>query len=94
MNTARKGRRAEHKARMILRADGFEVIRAAASKGVADLVAWNAETIVFVSVKSGVTYASAEERAALRGMRRPTNSRVEIWRFPNRCVAPVIERIT
>jgi Holliday junction resolvase len=76
---------------MILRADGFEVIRAAASKGVADLVAWNAETIVFVSVKSGTRYASAEERAALRALRRPANSRVEIWRFTDRCVVPAIE---
>jgi Holliday junction resolvase len=93
MNASAKGRRAEHKARMILRADGFEVIRAAASKGVADLVAWNAETIVFVSVKSGTKYASVVERAALRALPRPANARIEIWRFPDRCLAPVIERL-
>jgi Holliday junction resolvase-like predicted endonuclease len=93
MNAAAKGRRAEHKARMILVAEGFEVVRAAASKGPADLVAWNATELVLVSVKSGTKYASADERAALRAVPRPANSRVEIWRFPDRCLAPVIERL-
>jgi Holliday junction resolvase-like predicted endonuclease len=93
MNASAKGRRAEHKARMILVAEGFEVVRAAASKGPADLVAWNATELVLVSVKSGTKYASADERAALRAVPRPANSRVEIWRFPDRCLAPVIERL-
>jgi Holliday junction resolvase-like predicted endonuclease len=93
MNAAAKGRRAEHKARMILVAEGYQVVRAAASKGPADLVAWNATELVLVSVKSGTRYASAEERAVLRSVPRPANSRVEIWRFPDRCLAPVIERL-
>jgi Holliday junction resolvase-like predicted endonuclease len=93
MNASAKGRRAEHKARMILVAEGYQVVRAAASKGPADLVAWNAETIVFVSVKSGTKYASADERAALRAVPRPANSRVEVWRFRDRALAPVIERL-
>jgi Holliday junction resolvase-like predicted endonuclease len=93
MNAAAKGRRAEHKARMILVAEGFEVVRAAASKGPADLVAWNATELVLVSVKSGTRYASADERAALRAVPRPANSRIEVWRFPDRCLAPIIERL-
>jgi len=40
MNCAAKGRRGEHRARAILESAGFTVVRAAASKGVADLVAW------------------------------------------------------
>jgi Holliday junction resolvase len=40
MNTAQKGRRAEHRARALLEADGFVACRAAGSKGPADLVAW------------------------------------------------------
>lgn len=93
MNTAAKGRRAEHRARAILEADGYHVVRAAASKGPADLVAWSDAEIVFLAIKSGTKYASAAERETLRTMRRPANSRVEIWRFPNRCVTPVIERV-
>jgi Holliday junction resolvase len=93
MNASAKGRRAEHKARMILTADGYQVVRAAASKGPCDLIAFNATELVLVSVKSGTKYASAEERAALRALPRPANSRVEICRFPDRTVAPVIERL-
>jgi len=36
MNTAHKGRRAEHRARALLEAAGFAVCRAAGSKGPAD----------------------------------------------------------
>jgi len=91
LNTASKGRRAEHRARALLEAAGFSVTRAAASKGVADLIAWDGISIRFISVKSGTTYASALEREALQLMRRPTCSTVEVWRFPDRCKAPLIE---
>jgi Holliday junction resolvase len=92
MNTATKGRRAEHRARKLLEAAGFEVCRAAGSKGPADLVAWDAVSIRFVSVKSGTKYASAAEREALQLLMRPANASVEIWRFPDRCRSPAIER--
>lgn len=93
MNTAHKGRRAEHKARALLEAAGFSVCRAAGSKGPADLVAWDATSIRFVSVKSGTQYASAIEREALQLMPRPANASIEIWRWPDRCRAPLIERL-
>ena len=53
INTSHKGRRAEHRARTLLEADGFAVCRAAGSKGAADLVAWNDTAIRFISVKAG-----------------------------------------
>lgn len=90
MNAAAKGRRSEHKARAILRSAGYEVCRAAGSKGKVDLVAWSSTTIRFISVKSGGEYASSVEREALALLPRPSNATVEIWRFPGRC-APVIE---
>jgi len=93
MNTARKGRAAEHRARHLLEAEGFQVSRAAASKGPADLIAWNAHLIRFVSVKSGTRYASRVEREMLRRMPRPVNSRIEVWRFPPRCRTPLIEHL-
>lgn len=93
MNTSHKGRRAEHRARALLEASGFQVCRAAGSKGPADLVAWDSTTIRFVSVKAGTKYASAAERATLSMMPRPTGSSVEVWRFPDRCAAPAIERL-
>lgn len=93
MNTAVKGRRAEHRARALLEAAGFEVCRAAGSKGPADLVAWDRQSIRFISVKSGTKYASAIERETLQLMLRPPASSIEIWRFPDRCTVPVIERL-
>jgi hypothetical protein len=93
VNTAHKGRRAEHRARALLEAEGLIVCRAAASKGAADLIAWDTTSIRFISVKSGTKYASAVEREALQLMPRPPNARVEIWRFPDRCRAPLIERL-
>ena len=90
VNTARKGRRAEHRARALLEAAGYTVVRAAASKGVCDLVAWNATSIRFVSVKCN-GYASAAEREALQHLPRPASSSIEIWRFPDHCRVPLIE---
>jgi Holliday junction resolvase len=93
MNTAHKGRRAEHRARALLEGAGFQVCRAAGSKGPADLIAWDTVSIKFISVKSGTKYASAVERELLALLPRPANASIEIWRFPNRCVAPLIERL-
>ncbi|MEO7190064.1 MAG: hypothetical protein ABI051_03310 [Vicinamibacterales bacterium] len=93
MNCAHKGRRAEHRARRLLEADGFHVTRSAGSKGPCDLVAWDATSIRFVSVKSGSRYASSIEREALQIMVRPRNATIEVWRFPTRCRVPVIERL-
>jgi Holliday junction resolvase-like predicted endonuclease len=93
MNTAKKGARAEHRARGLLEAAGYRVCRAAGSKGPADLVAWDTTSIKFISIKSGTTYASAPEREALQLLPRPANASVEIWRFPDRCRAPMIERL-
>lgn len=91
--TAHKGRRSEHRARRILEAAGYQVCRAAGSKGPADLIAWNTRMVRFISVKSGTKYASELEREALKQMQRPGNSTVEIWRFPDRCREPLRETL-
>lgn len=91
MNTSIKGRRAEHRARRILEKAGYTVTRAAASKGAADLIAWSSTGFRFVSVKSGTAYASAVEKEAMRLMVRPSNSTIEVWRFPDYCREPAIE---
>jgi Holliday junction resolvase len=93
MNTSKKGARAEHRARALLESTGYQVLRAAGSKGVADLVAWDAVSLRIVSVKSGTQYATAIEREALRNLPRPANATIEVWRFPDRCRAPLIERL-
>lgn len=91
MNTAHKGRRAEHRAQRILEAAGYLTTRAAGSKGAADIIAWDSQRIRFVSIKSGTKYASAIEREALQQLPKPANATCEIWRFPDRCREPLIE---
>jgi Holliday junction resolvase len=70
----RKGRRLEHRARALLAAAGYSVVRAAGSKGPVDLIAFNETGFRLVSVKSGSTYASADERAVLELLARPQNA--------------------
>jgi Holliday junction resolvase len=94
VNTARKGRRAEHRARHALEAAGYTVIRAAASKGMADLVAWNGDHVRLVSVKAGGRYVSKWDRAALLTMPRPAGVSVEIWRYAHGSTVPMVERLT
>ena len=93
INCALKGRRAEHRARALLEELGYTVTRAAGSKGLVDLVAWDAVSLRLVSVKSGTTYASSIEREGLQLMPRPPLASVEIWRYPNRAKAPLIEKL-
>ncbi len=93
MNTAHKGRRAEHKSRHLLEAAGYTVCRAAASKGPADLVAWNRMGTRFVSVKCGSGRASLLEKETLKLMERPINSTIEVWRWPAGAKLPIIEHL-
>ena len=90
MNTAHKGRRGEHRVRAILEAAGYTVVRAAASKGPVDLVAWNGGNFRLIQVKTGGGYPSAIEREVLSGLVRPANATVELWRLPDR-EQPIVE---
>lgn len=88
-----KGRRREYRTQQILETAGYLTLRAASSKGVADVVAVRAQDVRLISVKSGSAYASSAERetlAILAGAMRGTAT-VEIWRFPDRCREPLIE---
>jgi Holliday junction resolvase-like predicted endonuclease len=91
VNTAHKGRRAEHRAQKKLEALGYLTMRAAGSKGPIDIIAWAHGTLRFISVKSGTKYVSAIEREALQNLPNAGIGTVEIWRFPDRCREPLIE---
>ena len=88
-----KGTRAEHRAARILEAAGYYVIRAGGSLGVFDIVGIGPGDLKCVSVKAGTKYVSAVEREQLELLTLPTWASKEIWRFPDRCKAPLIERI-
>lgn len=51
MSTTRQGTVREREVRLIYEALGYDVTRAAASRGGADLIATNSERIVFIQVK-------------------------------------------
>lgn len=79
----------------ILESAGFNSIRSAASKGVFDVIGWNPIQTRFIQVKAGKNCTvSAVEREALTLEPVPANATKEIWRFPDRCRAPLIEVIS
>ena len=64
VNTAAQGRRIEWAVRDYLILNGYEVVRAAGSKGPADLVAFKSGQLLVISVKR-TTPPGPKERAAL-----------------------------
>ncbi len=93
MNTKRKGTRAEHRAIGILEAAGYVCTRASASLGLFDVVAVGPADVRLVQVKAGGEYLSGTEREAIGALRVPACVSRECWRFPDRCRAPLIERL-
>jgi hypothetical protein len=47
-----------------------------------------------IQVKSGGEYLSGVEREAIRLLPVPPSVSKEAWRFPDRCRAPLIERLS
>ena len=93
MNAKRKGSRAEHRAMRILESAGYLCTKSGASLGVFDVVGIGPRDFKCVQVKSGGAYCSALERERLQLLEVPANCSKEIWRFPDRCRAPLIERV-
>lgn len=60
------GRRVEYAVTYYLRDNGYEVLRAASSKGVADVVGFKQGQVAFVSVKRTTPPSPAERDALLR----------------------------
>ena len=53
MNRGAKGGRIERRAKKMLEAKGYTVVKSGGSLGLFDLVAWNSTLICFIQVKSG-----------------------------------------
>lgn len=93
MNTKAKGARNERRARALLESEGYTVMRAGASLGLFDLVAFGRKGIVLVQVKSN-RGSSAAERARLVAFDNvPHVARKQVWIFRDRCTDPSIEVI-
>lgn len=94
MNAKAKGTRAEHRAMRILEAAGYVCTRAGASLGLFDVIAVGPADVRLVQVKAGTKYLSGVEREQILALAVPANVSREVWRFPDRCRAPLIERLT
>jgi Holliday junction resolvase len=92
MNSKAKGARTEYKARRILEAAGYQVVKAGGSLGLFDLIAYCSTDARFIQVKAN-GYCSAAEREQLALVQLPPGCSKEIWRFKDRVKAPLIERL-
>lgn len=75
------GRESEYRVQRELEAEGYCTTRAAGSKGKVDVIAWNAEHIRFIQVKTFLTKVGsyAADIKALEAITFPPSSTVELW---------------
>ena len=92
-NAKAKGTRAELRAVRILEAAGYSCTKAGGSLGMFDVIALGPQDVRCLQVKAGGEYRSKVERELMRECALPPNVSVEIWRFPDRCKDPLIERL-
>jgi len=80
INKSRKGRRNEHKSIKLLESLGYYCQRAAASKGLFDIIAISVSEVLLVQVKSN-RWPSVLEVEAMKLLPTPANSRklVHCW---------------
>jgi Holliday junction resolvase len=93
MNQYRKGREREYRTMRLLEAAGYTAFRMAGSHSPVDVIAVDALGVRLVQVKSGRANVTPLEREALKGIPRPLNSIVEVWRWKDRVREPLIERV-
>ncbi len=92
MNRKAKGSRNERRSRDLLKAEGFEVLKAGGSLGTFDLVGISAEEVLLVQVKSN-QWPPLKEIETIRGFNCPTNCRKVIHRWNDRISAPEVREI-
>lgn len=93
MNQYRKGRAREYRTMRLLEAAGYTAFRMAGSHSPVDVIAVDALGVRLVQVKSGRAGVTPLEREKLKGIGRPANSTLEVWRWPDRVREPLIERV-
>jgi Holliday junction resolvase len=93
INRKRKGTRTEHRAIKMLEAIGYICTRAGGSLGMFDVIAIGPHDVRCLQIKSGTARLSVPERERLQLLPVPTSVSKELWRFPDRCKAPLIDRL-
>jgi len=77
MSIYTRGYRLEREVRNILKKEGYTVIRSAGSKGLWDLVAYNAQEFRLIQIKKG--RVPVREREIIKAEKTPSNTSKEIW---------------
>lgn len=93
MKAKAKGARNERRARALLESSGYTVIRAGASVGLFDLVAFGRNGIALVQVKSNRGPGAAERARLAAFDNLPFGASKQVWTFRDRCTDPQIEVI-
>jgi Holliday junction resolvase len=93
MNHKAKGARGERRAIRLLESLGYVCTKAGGSLGLFDVVAIGPHDVKVIQVKCGGQYLSGVEREQIQALSVPANVSRECWRFPDRCRAPLIERL-
>jgi hypothetical protein len=93
MNTVAKGARNERRSIELLESLGYNCVRAAASRGVFDIVAIGQSDIVLVQVKS-TEWPRAAEMDSLRMFRAPAGVRKLVHRWRARQRTPDVRELT
>ncbi len=84
MNAKAKGARAERRARAMLEAAGWAVVRAGGSLGPFDLVAFSQAGLRLIQVKCNRPARPAERAALARFDNLPAGATREVWLFRDR----------
>lgn len=76
-----QGRAAEYLAQRELEAEGWFTVRAAGSKGAVDIVAWRAERVCFLQIKTFQDRPGsyAKDVQQLSDIMLPPNATAELW---------------
>jgi Holliday junction resolvase-like predicted endonuclease len=92
LNLVRKGRRIEWRSRRWLEGQGYRVVRSARSGGPWDLVAVNAEEVLFVQVKAN-GWPTRDELEAMAAWPSPPGTRRLIHRWDDYARSPTIRSV-
>jgi Holliday junction resolvase len=89
----RRGRAREYRTMRLLEAAGYHAFRMAGSHSPVDVIGVDGLGLRLIQVKSGRANVSPLEREVLKGLSRPANSTIEVWRWKDRSREPLIERV-
>jgi hypothetical protein len=77
----------------LLEAQGYVCTRAGASLGLFDVIGIGPDAVRLIQVKAGSARLSSADRRRIVSLIVPANVTKELWRLPDRCRVPLIERL-